>query len=646
MNITITNSYANRIKDFLVKISWHPWLLVASGALMAHVSWLKWPDLVIDFGEQAYIAWRLSEGAILYKDIVYFYGPLSSYVHALLFKLFGPQLIVLIIFNLVLVAGLTVLIYRLFLFIGSRLSALVAGLTFLIVFAFAQYLWMGNHNFICSYVYDVTHGIFLSFLAAWQYLIFAKSRKPSTLLLLGLLSGLVLLTKIEVSLAWTAAVLVGLLLLFKSWDCTLREWQKYLILFSSGLFLPFLIFTAYFAYHMGWSQGIQAMLGPWTYVFSTNIGSLEFYKGVMGTDKLGENLFLILKYFLYWAMFLVILAVFNHGLRNSVAKFPLFGVLTIILFFLGMQTFQSIIPWLQLLKPLPFILLGAAAILTFKIWKKDNESSDSAPALVLTTLTIFSTILLIKIFFNAHVYHYGTALAMPGTLILFKFLIDELSNKVKKISKNHLFFKGALITGISLFAFNHFLVSANFYSKKAFPVAAGGDTIISYHPEITPRALFYQITLDVLNKEMKTGETLATFPTGTLLNFLTRKKNTIDSISYNPGTWKLLGEQRVLKDLQTAPPTYIAIVYHDFLEFGTRFFGKDFGINIYQWTLENYESFKVIGKDPVKGERLWDSSIQIERCWSRSILAEQPKSVWNLRFGKRQIICFLVFFAD
>jgi len=279
------NQNLTRLKNRLQTLSWEPWLLVASGVFMAHISWLKWPDLVIDFGEQAYIAWRLSEGAVLYKDIVYFYGPLSSTIHAFLFKLFGPQLMVLIVFNLILVAALTVVIYKLFLFTGSRLSATMAGLTFLIVFAFAQYLWMGNHNFICSYVYDVTHGIFLSFLAAGQYLMFAKSREPSKLLLLGLLSGLVLLTKIEVSLAWTTAVFAGLFLLFKTWNLTFREWSKYWALFCLGLFLPFLMFTFYFAYHMGWSQGLQAMLSPWTYVFSTAIGSLAFYSGDFGSPQ-------------------------------------------------------------------------------------------------------------------------------------------------------------------------------------------------------------------------------------------------------------------------------------------------------------------------------------------------------------------------
>lgn len=596
------NHYLARLRNRLQAISWEPWLLVASGIWMVHISWLKWSDLLIDYGEQAYIAWRLSEGAVLYRDIVYFYGPLSSYVHALLFKIFGPQLIVLIIFNLILVAGLTVMIYRLFLFIGSRLSALVAGLTFLVVFAFAQYLWIGSYNFICPYVYDVTHGVFLSFLAAGRYKKFSENRDMRSLVLLGFLSGLVLLTKIEVSLAWSTAVFVGLLLLFRTWNCSRREAWRYWGLFCFGLVLPFFTFTLYFTFQMGWAQGLQAMFGPWTYVLSTSIKSLVFYKHLMGTDSLGKNLISMLKYLFVWALFLSALGVLNHALRKPLARFPLLGILAVILFLLGLQSFQSTIPWLQLMKPLSLILLGATVVMIFKVWRMKPDSIDSGPNLVLATLTLFSTVLLLKIFFNVHVYHYGTVLAMPGALILFKLLVDDLPKKLNAYSGDSLFFRGAMVAGISLFIFTHFLGSTGWYSKKEFPVAANGDRLIGYNPKVMPRALFFQITLDILNEEMKEGETLATFPTGTLLNYMARKKNPIDSISYNPGTWKLLGEQRVLKDLQATPPTYIAIVYHDFLEFEYRFFGKDFGKDIYQWISEDYLSFKVIGRDPLKAE--------------------------------------------
>ena len=596
------NQFMTLLKNRLQAISWEPWLLIAVGTLMANISWLKWPDLVIDFGEQAYIAWQLSEGSVLYKDIIYFYGPLSSYIHALLFKVFGPQLMVLIIFNLSLVATLTVVIYRLFLLVGSRLSATIAGLAFLVVFAFSQYLWMGNHNFICSYVYDVTHGIFLSFLAAGQFAAFTKSRQKSKLILLGLLSGLVLLTKIEVSLAWTTAVLIGLFLLFKTWNCSFYQCRNYMALFCFGLFFPFMMFTVYFAYHMGWSQGLQAMLGPWTYVFSTSIGSLAFYKGVMGTDALGENLITIFSYLIMWVLFLAALAALNHVVRKPFKPSTLYIVLALILFLVTRNSYHLFIPWLELLRPLPFIMLGTAIVLCIRLWKGNKDLESPVPNVVLAVLTIFATVLLLKIFFKTHVYHYGTALAMPATLIFFKLLIDDLSDKLKSSSGEHALFKGPLVAGIILFIFVHFTISADYYGKKIFPVASGGDSIISYHPEVAPRALFFQITLDVLNQEMKEGETLAAFPTGTLLNYLTRKENPIDSISFNPGTWKLLGEQRILTDLQTTPPTYVAIVYHDFLEFGTRFFGKDFGKDIYQWILKDYDSFKLIGKDPVKGE--------------------------------------------
>ena len=569
---------------------------------MCWISWLRWPDTIIDFGEQVYIAWRLSEGDVLYRDIAYFYGPLSSYLHALLFKLFGASLLVLVGFNLLLVAGLTLLIVRIFLRLGTAFTAYLAGFTFLMVFAFAQYLWMGNHNFVCSYVYDVTHGIFLSFLAAGQYWRFAQSRKPGDLVVLGLLSGLVLLTKIEVSLAWMLAVLTGLALLARTQKLSLQETGRWALWFVAGLILPIAGFTLYFMVHLGWAEGFQAMLGPWTYVFSSSIRSLSFYQSVMGTDALGANLIRIASYLVGWIAFLGMLGILGYALRKPFERSPLLAGLGMTLWVFLFYMLQRHIPWLQLLLPLPLVLTGISAFLCFKIWTGGAVFKDSAPQLLLATLCIFSTALLLKIFFNTHVYHYGTALAMPGTLILFKLLTDDLPSKLDRHSVSHFFFRGSVIGGLALFTLIHFGVSAGYYSKKVFPVGYQADTLIGYNPNVAPNALVFQIAYDVLKEDMKEGDTLATFPTGTLMNYLLRKPNSINSISFNPGTGLLLGESRVLNDLQAAPPTHIAIVYHDYLEFGARFFGKDFGKEIYQWILKDYESLKLIGRDPVEGE--------------------------------------------
>jgi hypothetical protein len=65
-------------------------VVVVVYALGAWLSWRKWPDLLVDFGEQLYLPWRISEGSVLYRDVMYLTGgPLSQYYHAALFKVFG-----------------------------------------------------------------------------------------------------------------------------------------------------------------------------------------------------------------------------------------------------------------------------------------------------------------------------------------------------------------------------------------------------------------------------------------------------------------------------------------------------------------------------------------------------------------------------
>ncbi len=67
----------------------------------AAISWRRWPDLLVDFGGQLYIPWRLANGAVLYRDLFYFAGgPLSQYFNALLFKIFGTSFLTLIVANL------------------------------------------------------------------------------------------------------------------------------------------------------------------------------------------------------------------------------------------------------------------------------------------------------------------------------------------------------------------------------------------------------------------------------------------------------------------------------------------------------------------------------------------------------------------
>ncbi len=102
-------------KSLLIKD--RPWerisalIIVMAGIGMAWLSWQKWCDPIIDFGRELYIPWVLSQGKVLYKDInMFFYGPFSYYVNALLFKIFGIHINTIVGFNLLLILIIAVLI--------------------------------------------------------------------------------------------------------------------------------------------------------------------------------------------------------------------------------------------------------------------------------------------------------------------------------------------------------------------------------------------------------------------------------------------------------------------------------------------------------------------------------------------------------
>src|SRR5262249_12545387 len=97
-------------------------LLALLTLAMTWWTWGRWPDVLVDFGRELYVPWRLASGDVLYRDIAYFNGPLSAYANALLFALIGSSLRALALVNVALIGAVTALLYALLSRIGSRLS--------------------------------------------------------------------------------------------------------------------------------------------------------------------------------------------------------------------------------------------------------------------------------------------------------------------------------------------------------------------------------------------------------------------------------------------------------------------------------------------------------------------------------------------
>ena len=154
-----------------------PSILVLIGSYMLHLSWFKWPDLLIDYGRELYVPWQIISGKVLYADINHLYGPLSNYFNALLFLIFGTGLSTLAFFNIFLVILLTCIIYYLLQSSFGDLIATVACVCFLVIFAFSQYTGISNYNFVCPYSHEITYGIFLFFLALFIFQKYLSEQK-------------------------------------------------------------------------------------------------------------------------------------------------------------------------------------------------------------------------------------------------------------------------------------------------------------------------------------------------------------------------------------------------------------------------------------------------------------------------------------
>jgi len=65
-------------------------LVLASVGLFL-VSRGKWSDAIIDSGREWIVPDALARGDLLYRDVVYWFGPFTPYFHAAFFRIFGSS---------------------------------------------------------------------------------------------------------------------------------------------------------------------------------------------------------------------------------------------------------------------------------------------------------------------------------------------------------------------------------------------------------------------------------------------------------------------------------------------------------------------------------------------------------------------------
>jgi len=491
-------------------------------------SWRAWPDLVIDFGREAYVPWRLSEGAALYRDIEYLNGPLSPYLNAFWFRLFGVGLTTLFAANFALLAILTALLYELMTAAGDRLAAALACALLLVLFGFGQYVGVGNYNHLAPYSHEATHGLLLGLLAI--ALAYAWSRRGGSARLAGagLALGLCSLTKAETFAAAAAAVVPGLLLC--SWVGPRRLSAGEAAAFALTALVPAGLAFGALSLAMPAPVAFGGVAGTWLHLFTSSVASMEWYARSMGTSDVGASLLVICA----WFGGLLLALAPAAGLALLLGRFEVrdralatFG--TLLAYGGVLWLLRDRIDWMRAPRLLPASLLVALVALVTCLWRRRPERFGERSFLKLMLL-VYALALLAKIFLNARIAHYGFTLALPATVVLVVAGASWAPDAIERAGGVRHVFVAAFAALLVLPSASLLSRANGLLSAKSEFAAGGADRIRGYPVQArTIDALMGEIEANV-----SAGETLAVLPEGVMVNYLARRASSVRYFSFTP----------------------------------------------------------------------------------------------------------------
>jgi hypothetical protein len=591
--------------------------------LLSWLSWRKWPDPLIDFGQQLYIPWQLAHGAVLYQDIMYLHGCLSVCYHALLFKLFGTSLNVILASNFLILIFLLVLVYRLFLKCSDIWTATTIGLA-LTVLAFSQLLDVGNYNYICPYSHEAFHGIVLAVVMIACLSWWLQSGRKLPLALAGGCLGLIFLTKPEIFIGAAIPFVLGFAFRWRQVPFVELARSLLLALFSSQI--PLAGFFIYFRLETVSAGSFHALMGAWLPLLHSPSLHNSYYQKVMGLDA---PWFHIRQALIEFGGLVVVIGLCAWRLTRPTLR-PLESV---VLFAVAGGASVNY-GWQNSGHCLPFLLV-VAAILLWREWgleaKMEGErwkmAKTSVPSSILNSPAsspffpalwlAFSFAMLAKLGFNPQISHYGVFLAMPAFLsaiylllhLLPRFLIancelrttnPEIPIRNSKFEIRNSPFRVAILIFLLAGLARLIIQSALLYKDKDFTLGSGGDRTVTYNLKVDPTGAAMASAVAWIETHTAPTDTLAVLPEGAMLNYLTRRDNPTPYAVFAFEVWAF-GEQNMLAAYEKNPPDYIVLIQRDSSEYGVPYFGrqKGYGFDVMQWVGRNYEPVELIGSEPL-----------------------------------------------
>ncbi len=571
--------------------------LVALAAFLLRVSWRKWNHPLVDFGRELHIPWRLSEGAVLYRDVDDVYGPFSQYFNAGLFTVFGPGLTVLVIANLAIATAIVAVAYGVFRRAWGAVGAWTACGLFLSLFAFNQAFYLGNFNYVTPYAHEATHGVLVclalvALLGRWL-----EQPTQARTFGAGLCLGLTLVIKPEFILAGGAVVATAVFLRWRAGgQISVGEaWR-----FGLGAVLPTLLFFAYFAWHLPVAAAAVAAGRAWTslLVHSEFVG-LKYQLTFMGLDQPWSNLLLHARKSLIAA---VALAGFVYLVRRALAFTDWQKATALVLVFAAAVTFGVLVRIDQIGSCLLALLSG---YLIVRLSRKrggdfDVPSANTAAFGWRILIVVLGVALMARMVLAGRIVQFGFFQAAVATMALGAILISEpvawLPNGRGRRALLAVLVAALAVPGIVRMV----AISQEFQRLQTFPVGTGRDQFYYYPPEIDATGFVVRTVVEKL-AELPPEQTLLALPEGSMINYLSRRTSPLPQFQFHGFTTEGGREAEVVKALTAKPPDIVVITSRDLRDFGVKIYGERDGAGrlIMRWIAERYEITHKIDNDPL-----------------------------------------------
>jgi len=593
------------------------WLSLAGVFIfMLHQSWLRWMDPLVDFPRDLYLAWRVSEGDLLYKEVANWYGPLAQLAEGAGFHVFGVGIDTVVWMNIALTVGVVCLIWGIFGALGNRLSRWLCVVVFVVVFALGQYTPMANYNFIAPYVAQSTYGFAGLVLLLWALLRHLKSARRGWLGLAGLGLAIAYLDKPEPLLAS-----VGTLAVFGVAEFLGRvrknppamDWRgawgwagQCAMWLAGGFFSLWLPVFLYFLYRGGLAYALLAadyvphtvldarfqdtvVHSPMTLTF---FGWDEPWQHFFNHVQAGAGMILVLGSMLAAARWWAQAAPGSPArLLGPVVIFAAAGV------GIWMGGARN---WMDVGEAFVFpVMLMAIAVAGWSWWAAWQGRAETAQLKGLAIVGTAAALMLARMVLHGRIYQFGFFMMPLGVLFVIHLMVGEAAwlppSQPRARGLLAAVFTAMVLLGVTSLAG----VSLRAYAQKTATVGEGRDRFYAFPQDDmqdikvlkdTSGALL-DIMIDTFRKQTPNAKTLVVFPEGIAVNYHLRVRSSLAELEFHPVALGYVGLPQIVEELSSHPPEAIYLHFRDYRDFNEKYFGDNdaTGRPLMVWIAANYE---------------------------------------------------------